>query len=81
MALDLLDLHGFKTDDVPDRLDRFLVQAQRDGIKRARVMTGKGTGAVQKVVTAYLKQGGFPFQFEKLSNGKANEGVIVVILD
>jgi hypothetical protein len=44
-------------------------------------MTGKGTGAVKKAVCAYLKLGGFPFKPEKMSNGKDNDGVLVIFLD
>lgn len=77
----LLDLHGFKTGDVPDAVDRFLVQSMRKGLKRVRIMTGKGTGQVKKTVTDYLRLGGYPFEFEKLPNGARNEGVLIVFLD
>lgn len=80
-ALPLLDLHGFKTEDVVDAVDRFLVQAGRKGQGRVRIMTGKGTGAVKKTVTDYLRLGGFPFEAERLSNGGKNEGVLIVFLD
>ncbi len=73
-----LDLHGFRTEDVPAAVDRFLVQALKRDLARVRIMTGKGTGAVRKAVTDYLKLGGYPFAVEKLKNGKMNEGVLVV---
>ncbi len=44
-------------------------------------MTGKGTGKVKSEVIAYLKRGGYPWEYEKLSNGSRNEGVIVVIFE
>lgn len=77
----LLDLHGSKVADVPDAVDRFLVSSMRRGARRARIMTGKGTGQVRKAVIDYLRLGGFPFEPERLPNGARNEGVIVVILD
>ncbi len=77
--LPTLDLHGFKTDAVADAVDKFLTRNSSKA--RVRIMTGKGTGAVLKTVTDYLKLGGFPFEFERLDNGKRNEGVLVVILD
>jgi DNA mismatch repair protein MutS2 len=77
----LLDLHGFKGDDVIDAVDRFLVQQTAKGSARVRIMTGKGTGTVKKIVTDYLKQGHYPWEFEKMENGSRNEGVLVVILD
>lgn len=76
-----LDLHGYKLEDVADAVDRFLVQCARKGHARIRIMTGKGTGAVKNTVMDYLKRGRFPFEFERLQNGKRNEGVLVVILD
>jgi DNA mismatch repair protein MutS2 len=78
--LPLLDLHGFKTDEVADAVDKFLVQSSRKGHPRVRIMTGKGTGAVKKTVMEYLKLGGFPFEAEKMAGGGRNEGVLVVIL-
>lgn len=79
MKLPTLDLHGFKTNDVVDAVDKFLTHNSNQ--PRVRIMTGKGTGAVQKTVTDYLKLGGFPWEHERLDNGKRNEGVVVVILD
>lgn len=76
-----LDLHGYKTADVPDAVDRFLVASTKKGLARVRIMTGKGTGAVRKIVTDYLRRGGFPFEAERLENGERNEGVLVVFLD
>jgi dsDNA-specific endonuclease/ATPase MutS2 len=53
----------------------------RKGAKRVRIMTGKGSGQVRKVVTDYLRKGGYPFEQEKLPGGGRNEGVLVVFLD
>ena len=81
MAKDLLDLHGYKVDEVEAALDRFLVQVSNSSLKRARIMTGKGTGAVQSVTIKYLKLAGYPWEFEKLANGKRNEGCLVIFLE
>lgn len=76
-----LDLHGYKTADVPDAVDRFLVESDRKGHARVHIMTGKGSGAVKKTVTDYLRRGGFPFEVERREDGARNEGVLVVFLD
>lgn len=81
MARDSLDLHGYKTEDVEAVLDRFLVQLSSSSLKRARILTGKGTGAVKAVVIRYLKLAGYNWIYEKQSNGKPNEGCLVIILD
>ena len=80
MAKDLLDLHGFKCEDVIDVLDRFIVDVNNKNLPSVRIMTGKGTGAVKKLVIHYLRQAHYPWTYEKLPNGKVNEGVILVIL-
>lgn len=81
MARDLLDLHGLRVEQVEPVLDKFLVQLNNSSLKRARIMTGKGTGAVQKATIRYLKLAGYQWQHEKLSNGKPNEGCLVIFLD
>lgn len=81
MAKDTLDLHGVRAEDVEGRVDQFLVAISNSNLKRARIMTGKGKGIVQKIVIPYLKSAGYQWEFEKLSNGQKNEGVLVLFLD
>ena len=80
MAKNLLDLHGYKTEDVEAAIDRFLMQLSQSSLKQARIMTGKGTGKVQAVAIKYLKLAGYQWSFEKLSNGKNNEGCLIIHL-
>ena len=80
MAKDLLDLHGVRGEDVESKVDQFLVQISSSNLKKARIMTGKGTGVVKKLVMNYLKQAGHAWKYEKLSNGKDNEGCLVLYL-
>ena len=81
MAKDLLDLHGFKSDQVEDAIDRFLMQVSKSSLKKARIMTGKGTGTVQSLAIRYLKLAGYHWTYEKLSNGKNNEGCLIIYLE
>jgi len=80
MAKDLLDLHGYKADQVEAAIDRFLMQLSTSSLKKARIMTGKGTGTVQSIAIKYLKMAGYHWSFEKLANGKSNEGCLVIFL-
>lgn len=73
-----LDLHGFNSTDAIDALDAFLYSFSQSGESRARIMTGKGLGKIQKVVISYLKKAGYKWQYEKMSNGKENTGVLIV---
>lgn len=81
MAKDTIDLHGFRLEDVEREVDRFLMSLSSTNLKRARIVTGKGSGAVQKATIAYLRQAGYQFAFEKLPNGKENTGVLILFLD
>lgn len=81
MAKDLLDLHGFKADQVEDAVDKFLMKVSNSGLKRARIMTGKGSGTVRDITIRYLKLAGYHWAYEKLPNGKNNEGCLVLFLE
>ena len=81
MAKDLLDLHGFKSDEVEDAIDRFLMKVSGSNLKKARIMTGKGSGVVKAIAMKYLKLAGYHFAYEKLPNGKNNEGCLVIFLE
>lgn len=76
-----LDLHGYTTDDAPDAIDAFLHEFNQSGAKRAKIITGKGSGKIQSLTKSYLKKAGYNFQFEKLSNGKDNTGVLIIFGD
>ena len=73
-------MHGFRLDQVDDALDRFIRQCEGRGAPRARVMTGKGTGAVQKAAITYLKRAGYQWEHERGKDGVRNEGVLVVFI-
>ncbi len=81
MAKDLLDLHGFNGTEVEPAIDRFLMQISNSSLKRARIMTGKGTGTVKAIAIRYLKLAGYHWSYEKLANGKSNEGCLVIFLE
>lgn len=74
-----LDLHGYKTDEVFDAVEVFLRKNERQ--KQVRIMPGKGTGKVRAVVEEYLKLARYHWSFERLDNGKPNEGVMIVYME
>ncbi len=80
MAQNMLDLHGCRVEEVADKVDRFLVRAMEANLDKIRIVTGKGKGLVQKETIRYLKLGNYPWTYEKLPNGKPNEGVLVIRL-
>lgn len=69
-----LDLHGRRVDEVPDLVDRFIRNCQSRGKARARIITGRGTGAVERATLEWLKRGGYPAKRE-------NPGSWIVFVD
>lgn len=76
-----LDLHGYKSDDVFDVVDRFLLEASRKSYAQVRIMTGKGKGIVKDLVIDYLKKAGYPWKYERSDSGTQNTGVLIVFVD
>lgn len=77
--LPTLDLHGFKTDEVFDAVEKFLLKHQN--ARQVRIMPGKGQGLVKAKVIEYLKMAGYPWSVERLDNGRPNEGVMIVHME
>ena len=77
--LPTLDLHGYKTDDVFDAVEKFI--RQHANKPQVRIMPGKGTGAVKAKVVEYLKLAGYPWAPELMDNGKTNDGVMIVFME
>jgi dsDNA-specific endonuclease/ATPase MutS2 len=78
-ALPTLDLHGFKTEDVFDAVEAFI--GRNTNKKQVRIMPGKGSGKVKALVLEYLKLGNYPWTYERLPNGRLNEGVLIVHME
>ena len=77
----VLDLHGYKSDDVFDAVDKFLMKYGSSPHNSIFIMTGKGKGIVKKLVSDYLKTAGYHFKNQQLENGSINEGVLEVFLN
>lgn len=75
----LLDLHGFKTDEVFEALENFLQRHQSKS--KVYVMTGKGSGKVKAKVIEYLKLAKYPYSTFRNDNGSVNEGILTVHMD
>ncbi len=74
----LLDLHGKRTDEVFDLVDKFVTKNSNSA--KVLIMTGKGSGAVKKEVLKYLKMGGFDSSVHQDWAGKRNSGILEVSL-
>ena len=75
-----LDLHGMTEEQAMNALDKFLMASQNQTLAQVKIISGKGTGKLKALLIKILKDGGYPFHPEKLSNGKVNEGAFIVYL-
>ena len=51
---DELDLHHFRPSEVADLVDEYLRAAHEAGLRRVRIIHGKGTGTLRRTVHAVL---------------------------
>ena len=75
-----LDLHGAKTDEVFDRLDRFLRREESRGSTAVRIIHGIGTGKVKEKCQEYCRLTGHSPKPDKSENGSANPGSFLLFL-
>ena len=75
-----LDLHGKKTDEVFDLLDRFLRQQEAKGNSPVRIIHGIGTGKVKEKVMEYCGITGHKPKPDKDGAGRVNPGSVLLYL-
>ena len=49
-----LDLHTFRPEDVKDLVPDYIEECRRRGILRVKIVHGKGTGVLQRIVHSIL---------------------------
>ncbi|MCL4544441.1 MAG: endonuclease MutS2 [Chloroflexi bacterium] len=75
-----LDLRGRRVSEVESELDQFLNDAVRAGLPSARVVHGRGSGAVRQVVHEQLTGHPLVRSFRLGGTGEGGDGVTVVTL-
>lgn len=51
-----LDLHTFRPAEITSLLDSYFAECRRCGLRRVRVIHGKGTGTLRATVHAHLRR-------------------------
>lgn len=75
-----LDLHGAKTDEVFDRLDRFLRREEGRRVACVRIIHGIGTGKVKEKALEYCRMTGHQPKPDRGANGANNPGSFLLYL-
>jgi DNA mismatch repair protein MutS2 len=73
-----LHLRGLRVDEALEQLDRYLHDAAMTGVPRARIVHGKGTGAIRRAVWDALAKHPLVNSFELATNEEGGAGVTVV---
>jgi DNA mismatch repair protein MutS2 len=73
-----LDLRGMTTEEGVAEVEAYLDKAARAALPFARIIHGKGTGALRKAVREAIKRHGGVASFETGQEGEGGDGVTVV---
>ena len=78
---DVLDLHTFRPQDIPDLLEDYLTECLRSSIYSVRIIHGKGKGVQKKRVQGILKNNPMVASFRDAPPEAGGWGATVVELD
>ena len=69
-----LDLRGLRRDEVLERLEQYLEDASLIGLSEARIVHGKGTGAIRQAVRETLRRSQFVARFQAEPDASGGDG-------
>jgi DNA-nicking Smr family endonuclease len=81
-----LDLHGLRREEARERLNRFVFEARRSGLRCVRVIHGKGNGSpgrepvLKNKVKAWLAQKQEVIAFTQARASEGGNGALIVLL-
>jgi dsDNA-specific endonuclease/ATPase MutS2 len=75
-----LDLHTFRPRDVQDVVREYLLECRQHGIRRVRIVHGKGIGQLRETVHTELRRHPFVESFQLASGGLGGWGATVAEL-
>ncbi|MBU1107144.1 MAG: Smr/MutS family protein, partial [Candidatus Riflebacteria bacterium] len=74
-----IDLRGMRVEEALDAIDTYLKVSSETDLGRVFLIHGKGTGALQKAITEYLKASPWKKKFRPGRYGEGDLGVTVVV--
>ena len=75
-----LDLHTFRPAEIASLLDEYFRECRRRGLRRVRVVHGKGTGTLRSTVHAHLRRSQVVFSFGPGDETSGGWGATIVTL-
>jgi DNA mismatch repair protein MutS2 len=69
-----LDLRGLRRDEALERLEQYLEDASLIGMTEARIVHGKGTGAIRQAVRETLRQSQFVARYQAEPDASGGDG-------
>jgi DNA mismatch repair protein MutS2 len=75
-----LDLRGLRRDEALERLEQYLEDASLAGLPSARIVHGKGTGAIRQAVRDTLRQSRYVTRFEPEPDAQGGDGATAIWL-
>jgi DNA mismatch repair protein MutS2 len=75
-----LDLRGLRRDEALERLEQYLEDAALAGMPEARIVHGKGTGAIRQAVREELRRSQFVARFQAEPDASGGDGATQVWL-
>jgi DNA-nicking Smr family endonuclease len=76
----VLDLHAFKPREVKDLVAEYLEECRRRGILHLRIIHGKGSGTLKRIVHSVLEKNPAVARFQDAGAGGGDWGATQVIL-
>jgi DNA-nicking Smr family endonuclease len=76
----ILDLHTFKPSDVKDLVPVYLEECRKLNILQVRIIHGKGTGTVRRMVQSILGKLPFVVSYRPAEEGAGGWGAMIVVL-
>ena len=75
-----LDLRGMRRDDAVERIEQYLEDASLVGMPEARIIHGKGTGAVRQAVREVLRRSQYVLRYQPEPDASGGDGATQVWL-
>jgi DNA mismatch repair protein MutS2 len=75
-----LDLRGLRAEEALERLEQYLYDAATAGLPEARIVHGKGTGALRQAVRETLRASRFVSRYSSEPDAQGGDGATAVWL-